>query len=88
VHSHGVVGDRGAVSAYILEIRSVVLSRNGPVGCGVDDLGREFEVALDTSLAAEIATALEAGRRPIIAVEGGRSMPPSAVNQEAAWRSS
>jgi hypothetical protein len=63
------------VSAYILEIKAVVLRGEGPVGYGVDDLGREFEVALDPSLAADIATALDDGRRPIVAVERGRSIP-------------
>jgi hypothetical protein len=71
------VGDCGAVSAYILEIKAVVLRGEGPVGYGVDDLGREFEVALDPSLAADIATALDDGRRPIVAVERGRSIPPA-----------
>ena len=77
------------MSAYILEIRAVVLSRKGPVGYGVDDLGREFEVALDAALATDIATALDDGRRPIVAVENGRSNPSaSAVNRTAAARQS
>jgi hypothetical protein len=67
--------------------RSLRRADKSPVGCGVDDLGREFEVGLDANLAAEISTALEAGRRPIVAVEGGRSIAPAlAVNQEAACR--
>jgi hypothetical protein len=65
------------VSAYILEIKAVVLSHKGHVGYGVDDLGREFEVALDQTLAAAIATALDDGRRPIVAVERGRSTLPA-----------
>jgi hypothetical protein len=69
------VSDCGAVSAYILEIRAVVLHGDGHVGYGVDDLGREFAVDLDPSLAADIATALDDGRRPIVAVERGRSIP-------------
>lgn len=77
MHCHGVLADCGAVSAYILEIKAVVLSHKGPVGYGVDDLGREFEVALDASLATDIATALDDGRRPIVAVERGRSIPPA-----------
>jgi hypothetical protein len=64
------------VSAYILEIRAVILGHRGHVGYGIDDLGREFEVALEPTLAAEISTALDRGRRPIVAVERGRSMAP------------
>lgn len=73
MHERRFVGERIVVSAYILEIRSVTLSHRGHVGYGIDDLGREFEVALDPTLAAEISSALDRGRRPIVAVERGRS---------------
>lgn len=63
------------MSAYILEIKAVVLRGDGPVGYGVDDLGRLFAVSLDLGLAANVATALDEGRRPIVAVERGRSIP-------------
>jgi hypothetical protein len=79
VHCDGAVGDCHAVSAYIIEIRAVVLSGKGPVGYGVDDLGREFEVALDANLAIDIVAALDAGRRPIVAVERGQPIPPSSA---------
>lgn len=75
VHCDGGCGDGGAVSVYILEIRVVALSRRGPVGYGVDDLGREFEVPLDANLASDLVTALGDGRRPVVAMEGGRSVP-------------
>jgi hypothetical protein len=63
------------MSAYMLEIKAVVLRGDGPVGYGVDDLGRLFAVSLDLGLAANVATALDEGRRPIVAVERGRSIP-------------
>jgi hypothetical protein len=63
------------MSAYRLEIKAVVLRGDGPVGYGVDDLGRLFAVSLDLGLAANVATALDEGRRPIVAVERGRSIP-------------
>jgi hypothetical protein len=63
------------VSAYILEIKAVLLGGDGPVGYGIDDLGREFAVVLDRGLAAHVATALDGGRRPIVAVERGRPIP-------------
>ena len=65
------------MGAYILEIKAVILRGDGPVGYGVDDLGREFAVALDRGLADEVARALDDGRRPIIAVERGRPIPPA-----------
>jgi hypothetical protein len=63
------------MSAYILEIKAVILHGDGPVGYGVDDLGRPFAVALDLGLAANVATALDDGRRPIVAVETDRPIP-------------
>jgi hypothetical protein len=57
------------MSTYILEIRAVFLRGAGAVGYGVDEHGREFAVALDVGLAADIATALDDGQRPIVAVE-------------------
>ena len=63
------VGECGAMSAYILEIKAVVLRGEGPVGYGVDEGGHEFAVALDSGLAADIAKAIDAGQRPIVAVE-------------------
>ena len=69
---HGVFGDCGGMSAYILEIQAVNLRDGGAVGYGIDDLGREFAVALDHSLATVVASSLDDGRRPIVAVEGGR----------------
>jgi hypothetical protein len=57
------------MSTYILEIRVVFLRGVGAVGYGVDAQGREFAVALDAGLAADIATALDDGQRPIVAVE-------------------
>ena len=62
----------GDMSAYILEIKAIVLRGEGPVGYGVDEAGRQFEVALDLGLAADIARALDEGQRPIVAVEGIR----------------
>jgi hypothetical protein len=67
--------------AYILEIKAVVLGGDGPVGYGVDDLGREFAVALDLRLAADVATALDDGRRPIVAVERGSFIPPATAGR-------
>ena len=57
------------MSVHILEIKFVALRGIGPVGYGVDEDGREFAVALDPALAADIATAIDCGRRPIVAVE-------------------
>jgi hypothetical protein len=57
------------MSVHILEIKFVVLRGIGAVGYGVDEDGREFAVALDPALAAEIATGIDCGRRPIVAVE-------------------
>jgi len=74
-HGRGSVSDSGVMSAYMLEIKAVVLRGDGPVGYGVDDLGRLFAVSLDLGLAANVATALDEGRRPIVAVERGRSIP-------------
>ena len=76
VHDRRSVRDSGAVSAYILEIKAVLVRSDGPVGYGVDDLGREFAVPLDGDLALEVATALDDGRRPIVAVERGRPLTP------------
>ena len=76
MHCRAAFGDGGAVSVYILEIRTVALSRQGPVGYGVDDLGREFEVSLDANLASDLLAALDDGRRPIVAIERGRSVQP------------
>lgn len=58
-----------AVSSYIVEIRAVTVGDCAAVGYGVDESAREFVVALDLDLAAEIATALDHGQRPIVAVE-------------------
>jgi hypothetical protein len=57
------------MSSYILEIRAVVRHGAGAVGYGVDEHGREFAVALDVGLAADIAKAIDDGQRPIVAVE-------------------
>lgn len=57
------------VSSYIVEIRAVTLGECAAVGYGVDESAREFVVALDLELAAEVATALDRGQRPIVAVE-------------------
>ena len=57
------------MSVHILEIKFVALRGVGAVGYGVDEDGREFAVALDPALAAEIATGIDCGRRPIVAVE-------------------
>ena len=65
------------MSAYILEIKAVLARDDGPVAYGVDDLGRGFAIALDHDLAAEIATELDNGRRPIVAVESGLPIPPA-----------
>jgi hypothetical protein len=74
------------MSAYILEIKAVVLRGDGPVGYGVDDLGRLFAVSMDLGLAANVATALDEGRRPIVAVERGRSIPPAIAELAVADR--
>lgn len=58
-----------AVSSYIVEIRAVTIGDGAAVGYGVDESSREFVVALDMDLAAEISTALGHGQRPIVAVE-------------------
>jgi hypothetical protein len=58
-----------AVSSYIVEIRAVTIGDCAAVGYGVDESAREFVVALDLALAAEISTALDHGQRPIVAVE-------------------
>lgn len=83
MHCRAAFGDGGAVSVYVLEIRAVDLSRQGPIGYGVDDLGREFEVSLDPSLAIDVVTALHDGRRPIVAIEGGRPVPPQSREHAA-----
>lgn len=64
------------MSVYILEIKAVFVRGDGPVGYGVDDLGREFTIALDRGVAADVATAIDKGRRPIVAVERGRPVLP------------
>lgn len=63
------IGDARAMSVHILEIKFVALRGIGAVGYGVDEGGREFAVALDPVLAADIAAAIDCGRRPIVAVE-------------------
>ncbi len=65
------MSDSDAMGAYIVEIKAVFLRGDGPVGYGVDDLGRPFTVALDLGLATTVAAALDHGRRPIVAVEHG-----------------
>jgi hypothetical protein len=57
------------MSAYILEIKAVVLHGDGPVGYGMDEGGHEYAVALDVGLAADLAQALDEGERPIVAVD-------------------
>lgn len=57
------------MSIYILEIRAVFQPGASAVGYGVDEHGREFAVALDVGLAADITTAIHDGQRPIVAVE-------------------
>lgn len=64
-----LVGDDDRVSAYILGINAVVLGDTDAVGYGVDERGRGFAVGMAPGLAAEVATALKSGRRPIVAVE-------------------
>ena len=66
------------MSAYIVEIKAVALRDQGAVGFGVDERGRHFAVSLDLGLAADIATALDHGRRPIVAVEKPLQPPPPA----------
>lgn len=63
------IGDDHRVSAYILGIHAVLLGDADAVGFGVDERGRGFAVTLALGLAAEVATALKSGRRPIVAVE-------------------
>ena len=58
-----------AVSSYIVEIRAVTIGDCAAVGYGLDESAREFVVALDLDLAAEISLALDRGQRPIVAVE-------------------
>jgi hypothetical protein len=69
------------MSVHILEIRFVALRGSGAVGYGVDEDGREFAVALDASLATDIATAIDCGRRPIVAVEP--PLYPAAIPERA-----
>jgi hypothetical protein len=69
------------MSVHVLEIRFVVLRGIGAVGYGVDENDREFAVALDPGLAADIATAIDSGRRPIVAVE--RPLYPAAIPEPA-----
>jgi hypothetical protein len=69
VREHSAAGDDHPVSAYILEINAVLLRDTDAIGFGVDERGREFAVALARGLAGDIATALNYGRRPIIAAE-------------------
>jgi hypothetical protein len=57
------------MSTYIIEIRAVFVRGAGAVGYGVDEHDREFAVALDVGLAADIAKAIDDGQRPIVAVE-------------------
>jgi hypothetical protein len=69
------------MSIYILEIRAVFQHGAGAVGYGVDEHGREFAVALDVGLAADIVTALDDGQRPIVAVE--KPLYPRATAERA-----
>ncbi len=69
VRNSAPIGDDHRVSAYILGIHAVLLGDTAAVGYGVDERGRGFAVALALGLAAEVATALKSGRRPIVAVE-------------------
>jgi hypothetical protein len=69
VRDGAAIGEPLAMSVHILEIKFVALRGIGAVGYGVDEDGREFAVALDPALAAEVATGLDCGRRPIVAVE-------------------
>lgn len=71
------------MSAYILEIKAILVRSDGPVGYGVDNLGREFAIGLDRGLAADVATALDNGRRPIVAIERGRPIPPASSRASA-----
>lgn len=72
MRGHAPLGDYQPMSAYILEINAVLLRGTGAVGYGVDERGREFAVTLALDLAADIATALNYGRRPIVAAEAPR----------------
>jgi hypothetical protein len=56
------------MGVHILEIKAVVVHGVASVGYGIDYGGNEYVVALDVSLAAEIAQALGEGKRPIVAV--------------------
>jgi hypothetical protein len=76
------IGHPQGMSVHILEIKFVALRGIGAVGYGVDEDGREFAVALDPALAAEIATGIDCGRRPIVAVE--RPLYPEEVPTPAA----
>jgi hypothetical protein len=69
VRDSGVLRDIDNVSSYILEVTAVSVGDADAVGYGIDANGREFVIALDLSLAADIASALDLGRRPIVAVE-------------------
>jgi hypothetical protein len=77
VRDHAAVGDDDRVSAYILEINAIFVRDTDAVGYGVDERGREFVVTLALGLAADIATALNSGRRPIVAVETPLGSPTS-----------
>ena len=70
------------MSAHILEIKAVLFHGDGPVGYGVDERGREYAVALDVDLATDIAKGLDAGRRPVIAVE--KPLYPTKVTPRSA----
>jgi hypothetical protein len=69
VRASAAIGDPQGMSVHILEIKYVAQRGVGAVGYGIDEEGREFAVALDTALAAEIAAGIDCGRRPIVAVE-------------------
>jgi hypothetical protein len=75
------MGDPHAMSVRILEIKFVALGGTGAVGYGVDEDDREFAVDLDPVLAADIAAAIDRGRRPIVAVE--RPLYPEADSAPA-----
>lgn len=57
------------MGTHILEIKAVSLRGTLAVGFGVDEWGRAFEIALDLGLAADIATALDDGQRPVVEIE-------------------
>lgn len=83
MRNHAAVVHHHAVSAYILEINAVLLRDTDAVGYGVDERGREFAVTLALGLAADIATALNGGRRPIVAAE--TPLPSSTSEQRVAF---